>query len=179
MFVSPDAIPSVASETVPKGDVAISVSVDQVHGVAGLIQPGDKVDILVDIGGDQETYLYQSVPVMAVGTTLVPVAGKRSTAGQTSADAQPSNIITFAVPPAAATRIALANSGGGGVTGGIYLALAAPGNGPTSTTPVTGSNLIDGASTGAPTPAGGSSPSASGLATGERIQGSEKNDTTP
>ena len=43
-----------AAQTVPKGDVAVSVSVDQVHGVAGLIQPGDKVDILVDLGGDQE-----------------------------------------------------------------------------------------------------------------------------
>ena len=49
MFESPDTIASVAAETVPAGDVAISVSVDQVHGVAGLIQPGDKVDILLDI----------------------------------------------------------------------------------------------------------------------------------
>ena len=75
MFVSPDTIASVAAETVPDGDVAISVSVDQVHGVAGLIQPGDKVDILLDLNGNQETYLYQAVPVLAVGTTLVPAPG--------------------------------------------------------------------------------------------------------
>ena len=108
MFQSPDAIASVASETVPQGDVAISVSVDQVHGVAGLIQPGDKVDILVDLNGNQETYLFQSVPVLAVGTTLVPAPGTAAaTATQTATATQQSNVITFAVTPAAAARIAL------------------------------------------------------------------------
>ncbi len=143
MFQSPDTIASVAAETVPQGDVAISVSVDQVHGVAGLIQPGDKVDILIDVDGNQETYLYQAVPVLAVGTTLVPAPGTTSnSATQTSATPQASNVITFAVPPAAAARIALANSDGGGVTGGIYLALEATGNQPTASTTINGSNLI-------------------------------------
>jgi len=141
MFVSPGTIASVAAETVPKGDVAISVSVDQVHGVAGLIQPGDKVDILVNLNGAQETYLYQAVPVLAVGTTLVPAPGTTSSGAQTTAT-QSSNVITFAVTPDAAARIALANSNGGGVTGGIYLALEAAGNPPTSPTTINGSNLI-------------------------------------
>jgi pilus assembly protein CpaB len=141
MFQSPGAIASVAAQTVPHGDVAISVSVDQVHGVAGLIQPGDKVDILVNLNGNQETYLYQAVPVLAVGTTLVPAPGT-PTAAQTTAATQSSNVITFAVTPAAAARIALANSSGGGVTGGIYLALEAAGNAPTSPTTITGTNLI-------------------------------------
>ncbi|HLM97560.1 MAG TPA: hypothetical protein VK283_14685, partial [Acidimicrobiales bacterium] len=39
-------------------------------------------------------------------------------------------------------RIALANSDGGGVTGGIYLALEATGNQPSAPTTITGSNLI-------------------------------------
>jgi pilus assembly protein CpaB len=142
MFVSPGAIASVASETVPDGDVAISVSVDQVHGVAGLIQPGDKVDILVDLNGAQETYLYQAVPVLAVGTTLVPAPGTSTAPAQTTAATQASNVITFAVTPAAAARIALANSDGGGVSGGIYLALEAAGNAPSSPTTITGLNLI-------------------------------------
>ncbi len=145
MFVSPQSISSVAAQTVPEGDVAISVSVDQVHGVAGLIQPGDKVDILVDLNGNQETYLFQAVPVLAVGTTLVPAPGT-TTAAQTTPATQSSNVITFAVTPAAAARIALANSDGGGVTGGIYLALEAAGNTPTAPTTITGSNLIPGGS---------------------------------
>jgi pilus assembly protein CpaB len=149
MFVSPDSIASVAAETVPAGDVAISVSVDQVHSVAGLIQPGDKVDMLLDINGNQETYLYQAVPVLAVGTTLVPAPGTTATAtaAQTSPATQESNVITFAVPPAAAARIALAQSDGGGVTGGIYLALEAAGNTPTAPTTITGSNLIPSSTT--------------------------------
>jgi len=142
MFQSPDTIASVAAETVPQGDVAISVSVDQVHGVAGLIQPGDKVDILIDVNGSQETYLYQAVPVLAVGTTLVPAPGTTAANTQTTSAPQASNVITFAVPPAAAARIALANSDGGGVTGGIYLALEATGNQPTAPTTINGSNLI-------------------------------------
>ncbi len=159
MFQSPDAIASVASETVPQGDVAISVSVDQVHGVAGLIQPGDKVDILVDLSGNQETYLFQSVPVLAVGTTLVPAPGTAATATQTAASTQQSNVITFAVTPAAAARIALANSNGGGVTGGIYLALEAVGNQPEADSTINGSNLIPANPTSATVSSSSPSPS--------------------
>jgi len=149
MFESPNTIASVAAETVPAGDVAISVSVDQVHSVAGLIQPGDKVDMLLDINGNQETYLYQAVPVLAVGTTLVPAPGSTAGAAQTTAaNTQESNVITFAVPPAAAARIALAQSDGGGVTGGIYLALEAAGNTPTAPTTINSSNLIPASTVG-------------------------------
>ena len=150
MFESPNTIASVAAETVPAGDVAISVSVDQVHGVAGLIQPGDKVDILVDLNSNQETYLFQAVPVLAVGTTLVPAPGASSSATQ-STTATPSNLITFAVTPTAAARIALADSDGGGVTGGIYLALEAAGNTPTAPTTINSSNLIPANSAGSAT----------------------------
>jgi pilus assembly protein CpaB len=146
MFVSPDTIASVAAETVPTGDVAISVSVDQVHAVAGLIQPGDKVDILLDINGNQETTLYQQVPVLAVGTTLVPAPGTAPSGTQTTATTA-SNVITFAVTPAAAARIALADSNGGGVTGGIYLALEAAGNPAAAPTTITSANLIPGNTT--------------------------------
>jgi pilus assembly protein CpaB len=169
MFVAPDTIASVAAETVPAGDVAISVSVDQVHSVAGLIQPGDKVDILLDLNGNQETYLYQAVPVLAVGTTLVPAPGSTTSAAQTTAaSTTESNVITFAVTPSAAARIALAQSDGGGVTGGIYLALEAAGNTPTQPTTITGANLIPtntttggGATTATTTPSAAGNVSAS------------------
>ena len=105
MFVSLKAVPSVAAERVPRGDVAVSVSADAVHSVAGLIEPGDKVDILVDLAGNEETYLYQSVPVLAVGTTLVAAPGS-ATPGRTNAATQERNVITFAVTRDAAARIA-------------------------------------------------------------------------
>ena len=180
MFVSPVSIASVAAETVPAGDVAISVSVDQVHSVAGLIQPGDKVDMLLDINGNQETYLYQAVPVLAVGTTLVPAPGTTPSATQ-STSATPSNLITFAVTPTAAARIALADSDGGGVTGGIYLALEAAGNTPTAPTTITGSNLIPGntASASAPTTTATTTPTSSSKSGHSGSTGKTANEPTP
>ncbi|MGD0379801.1 MAG: hypothetical protein ABSC30_07435, partial [Acidimicrobiales bacterium] len=68
-----------------------------------------------------------------------------------STTATPSNLITFAVTPTAAARIALADSDGGGVTGGIYLALEAAGNTPTAPTTINSSNLIPAGSAGAVT----------------------------
>jgi hypothetical protein len=107
------------------------------------------------------------VPVLAVGTTLVPAPGT-PTAAQTTAATQSSNVITFAVTPAAAARIALANSDGGGVTGGIYLALEAAGNPPTSPTTITGSNLIPASSTSAAGTVGGTAPVPAGTTGGGR-----------
>ena len=178
MFVSLNPIPGVAAQRVPKGDVAVSVSADQVHSVAGLIEPGDKVDLLVDLGGDQETFLYQSVPILAVGTTLVPAPGTTPKVGQTTTSATAHNVITFAVTREAAARIALANSGGGGVTGGLYLALEAPGNPNLPAPVVTGSNLISGASASAPTSISGS-PAPVGSASGGHIEKSTRDVPTP
>lgn len=186
MFAAPQALASVAAETVPPGDVAISVSVDQVHGVAGLIQPGDKVDILVDVNGT-ESYLYQSVPVLAVGTTLVTAS---SSAREASADAsansgngtqQTNNVITFAVTPAAAARIALANTtsggGSGATSGGVYLALQAAGESTSSVASVNQSNLVSGASgsASASSSASTSSASAGSSTAGGRVNGQPSN----
>lgn len=147
MFVAPAAIHSAAARRVPHGDVAVSVSTDLTHGVAGLLQPGDRADILVSLQrGSVESFLYQAVPVLAVDTTLV--SGKGQSGGTTSTFNQAKNIITFAVPPPAAAAIALAGGGGGGVSGGLYLALAAVGSrSSTSSSPVSisGTTLVPGA----------------------------------
>ena len=130
---------------IPKGDVAISVAVDLVHGVSGLVQPGDEVDILVEVGGSPgvERFLYQDVQVLAVGTSTVAPSGVPTVASSNGSTATPtttvapsaaSGLITFAVPPAAAQRIALAESDGGGVEGELYLALV-PSSGTTRPAP--------------------------------------------
>ena len=147
LFASPATTGGSAAQAIPKGDVAITVSVDAVHGVAGLVQPGDEVDVLVQVANGQETYLYQNVPVLAIGAALVNRGATATAAGQTPAtDPAPSpasNLVTFAVPPDAAARIALAQSGGGGVNGGIYLALVPPGSPPSPVPPtINGSNFI-------------------------------------
>jgi Flp pilus assembly protein CpaB len=144
MFVPPQGNSSLAAQTVPKGDVAVTVSVNQTQGVAGLIEPGDKVDIIVNIDGDLETYLYQLVPVLGVNTTLVPLPKTASVAAQTKAATEASDLITFAVPRQAAARIALANSDGGGVSGGLYLALVGASDAAVAATTISGTNLIPG-----------------------------------
>lgn len=149
LFASPSTTAGTAAQDIPKGDVAITVSVDPVHGVAGLIQPGDQVDVLVT-AANAETYLYQNVPVLAVGTALVNRSQATVTAAQTPAaapaPAPSSNLITFAVPPDAAARIAFAQSGSGsGGSGGnnLYLALVPPGSAPSAVPPaINAANLI-------------------------------------
>lgn len=49
-FVDPRQEQVTFSQKIPAGQVAITVSVDQVRGVAGLLVPGDKVNILVADG---------------------------------------------------------------------------------------------------------------------------------
>ena len=153
LFALPATVASTAAQTIPKGDVAITISVDQVHGVAGLIQAGDQVDILVLLApGNKETSLYQNVPILAVGSNLVsPTAtetassGSPSTGATTNTTAPPapavstSGLVTFAVPLAAAARIALAEAGSGG---SIYLALVPPGSAPVPISPISTQNLI-------------------------------------
>jgi len=146
LFAVPGSTGGTAAQLIPKGDVAISISVDQVHGVAGLVEPGDNVDMLVQVSpgsgsaNSREAYLYQDVPVLAVGSaTTSPGAAPASGA---AAQAQPSGIYTFAVPPPAAARIAMAQSGAGGVTGSIYLALVPPGNAANTQVPISSQNLL-------------------------------------
>lgn len=75
--------------------VAVTIQVDQIRGVAGLLQPGDYVNIMItkvedlaataplpdDVNSDdilfaqQARYLYQKVEVLAVGQNTVPQPG--------------------------------------------------------------------------------------------------------
>lgn len=114
--------------------VAISLQVNQVRGVAGLIQPGDFVNVMIqkvsDVGADgapvtpegvnpedilfgaQARYLYQKVEVLAVGQSAVAQAGGTVAADGTSnvpsnnAAAGDSGLITVMVPAKSAQYIA-------------------------------------------------------------------------
>ena len=133
-FVDPRTAQVTFSQKIPAGRVAITVSVDQVRGVAGLLVPGDKVNILVADGGAQRV-LFQNVDIIAIGNTAAPQAGE--TAEVTNPG---SGLITFAVPPESASRIAYAATQGGG----LYLTLVPTDNAPVDVPPVNGSNLFSG-----------------------------------
>lgn len=133
-FVDPRQAQVTFSQRIDAGNVAITVSVDQVRGVAGLLVPGDRVNILVADGTAQRV-LYQNVEIIAIGSTAAPQPG------EAQAVANPgSGLITFQVPPDAASRIAFASQQGGG----IYLTLVPADNQPVPVPPVNGGNLFTG-----------------------------------
>ena len=133
-FVDPRTAQITFSQRIPAGNVAITVSVDQVRGVAGLLVPGDKVNILVADGGAQRV-LYQNVSIIAIGSTAAPQPG------ETQQVVNPgSGLITFAVPPDAASRIAFATTQGSG----IYLTLVPKDNQAVDIPPVNTGNLFSG-----------------------------------
>lgn len=143
MFTSPSAAQVTFARAIPAGDVAVTVSVSQVQGVAGLPQPGDHVDIMVTVTG-AEQYLLENVPVLAIGQQTSP-QGSTSTSTSTTAagaastaPADSSGLFTFAVSPLDAERIALAEQQGLG----IYLALEPPGSAPSNVPPTDQGNLF-------------------------------------
>jgi Flp pilus assembly protein CpaB len=125
--------------------VAITVQVDQVRGVAGLIQPGDYVNLMISrvtelnpaqplpeganpediLFAEQARYLYQKVEVLAVGQNTVPLPGATQVAatdGGAPANpdaAQDAGLITLMVPTRAAQYIASVGSGN------LYMVLVA------------------------------------------------------
>jgi Flp pilus assembly protein CpaB len=126
--------------------VALTISVDQVHGVAGFLVPGDQVNMyvgvkLVKTGDDGEAQdaeagqelilntqmrvLYQQVQILAVGdqAQLEPgEAQSQAATGEEGGSKSSSNtgLLTLAIPPDASLWIASAQE-----SGSIYLALVA------------------------------------------------------
>jgi len=119
--------PNTFAERVPEGQVAISVQVDQVRGVAELIQPGDKVNMFT-LAPDGERPLLQNVTVIAVGTTAPPAPGTPAKDGAAPTEGPARGLVTFAVPPDAAARIAFATTGPLTKDAGVYLTLVNPKN---------------------------------------------------
>ena len=171
MLVAATNNPGQGADALPAGDVAVSVSVDPAAGVGGAVQPGDRVDVLVDASGTQETYMFQSVLVLAVGTRLVPIPG-------TTPDVT-TDIITFALSPADAAHIPPTTTDSGPITQGVYLALESPGNQPTSVTTVKVSDLIPGLSSSAAVPAGSGATGIRAAATQNVPRPTETNEPTP
>jgi pilus assembly protein CpaB len=136
MFVDPRVAQVTAAQRVPSGQVAVTVSVDQVHGVAGLLVPGDKVNVMVAGTDGSERTLYQNVSILYIGGTAAPQAGDTTAVTAPTAG---TNLITFAVPQDAANRIVLAAN----APGGLYLSLVPPDYQPTSITPANPGNLFN------------------------------------
>jgi pilus assembly protein CpaB len=134
MFVDPAQAQVGFSARIPDSMVAVTVSVDQVRGVAGLLVPGDKVDLLVAQQGEEgepttSRYAYHGVEILAIGQTATPQPGENITAAgadgattETTAApaAESSGLITFIVPVDAAQVIAALDPSS------LYLTLVGP-----------------------------------------------------
>ncbi len=86
----------------------VSVAVDQVVGVAGFIQPGSNVDVLVTVRAMGEMkepitkIVLQNVPVLAIGTQIETKEGETI----------PVNVVTLEVSPKDAEKLAHAANEG-------------------------------------------------------------------
>jgi len=149
LWITQDQAYVTNSERVPEGMVAISVSVDQVRGVAGLIVPGDKVNLMVtgQANTDDEAAaaagagapgtqtgiltrpaytVYQGVEVLFVGQNAAVATSQQAAEG--GEEGEPSgqlvqggsNLLTLAVPAEAAEVVASVDSAS------IYLTLLPP-----------------------------------------------------
>src|SRR5262245_25997830 len=99
---------------------AMSVKVDEVIGVAGFVVPGTRVDLVVTLRGSGQTQ--ESMARTVASNVLVLAAGTKFDQEQAKdGKAQPSTVVTLAVSPSDAERVALASS-----EGKISLALRNP-----------------------------------------------------
>lgn len=106
--------------SIPPGMRAMSVKVDEVIGVAGFVVPGTRVDLVVTVrgSGSEEKPMSRT----AISNVLVLTAGTRYDQEQgRKGEPQPATVVTLAVTPEDAERIALAAS-----EGKISLALRNP-----------------------------------------------------
>jgi Flp pilus assembly protein CpaB len=147
LFVDQRVAQVTNAQRVDPGQVAVSISLDTVRQVNGLLVPGDLVNVMAKrpykldrVTPDQAKLgyaagqlqsgwgvLYQNVKVLFIGATAAPQAGETG-----KVVAPGSGVITFAVPQEAAERIVLASQG----DGGLYLTLVPPGNQPQVVQPV-------------------------------------------
>ena len=134
MFVDPRVAQVTAAQRIPVGQVAVTVNVDQVRAVGGLLVAGDKVNLMVATPDGGQRFLYQNVNIIQIGDVAAPQAGETQAVATTAA----SGLITFAVPPQAAERIVMATNTGGG----LWLTLVPPDNKPVPVPPVNPGNLF-------------------------------------
>jgi pilus assembly protein CpaB len=140
MFVDPTTNSIGFGQRLEENHVAYTISVDSTSGVAGLLVPGDLVDIFattteqqaeaeggtsVDTFGDGARLLYHQVRILAIGSQTAPQPGEEQAAveGADPAAAAPtaeSGLLTLDLPVEAAQLIASVGSSG------LTLALTGP-----------------------------------------------------
>ena len=100
------------SAVVPAGARALTVKVDEVIGVAGFLQAGDRVDVYVTVASGQYSkdpvsrMVLQDVKVLAVGEQIQKEIGAKN------AKAKKVTVVTLQVDPVQGEKLALSSSEG-------------------------------------------------------------------
>jgi pilus assembly protein CpaB len=131
--------------SIPTGMRAMSVKVDEVVGVAGFVLPGTRVDVVVTLRRQSGNNAEEAMSRTVVSNVLVLTNGTKYEQDQ-GGEPQSSTVVTLAVTPQDAERVALAAT-----EGKISLALRNPLDvEPTETPGIRVGSLMTG---GAPAPA--------------------------
>ncbi len=94
----------VFSKTVPKGRRALTVDVDATSSFSGLLQPGDRVDLLAKGSDGGAERWVRNIPVIAVDRHLNRLARP--------SDSQETGTVTLMVTPGEGVTVASASAGG-------------------------------------------------------------------
>jgi pilus assembly protein CpaB len=102
--------------TIPKSDIAISITLSDPSRVAGFVNPGDKVAIFMSGTGSNSgaftRLLLPSVEVIGVGTTTVTPKTTTAADGTQSTEQLPNTLLTLAVTQANAEKVMYASGNG-------------------------------------------------------------------
>jgi Flp pilus assembly protein CpaB len=141
-FVQSSQLVSTVAGAIPKGEQAITVSLDSTHAVGGFVTPGDTVSMLVNLTVKDETnpagagvkttaFILPGLKVLAVGSsTVLPSQANATTAAATTNGTatpttqpqnQPPSLITLQVTPRQAEQIVQGEN-----LGSLYLSLNPP-----------------------------------------------------
>jgi pilus assembly protein CpaB len=118
-LLAPAGVGAGVQALIPLGMRAITIQVNEFSGVAGLLTPGCRVDIISTVpGGDEKEgsvarTIVQNVEVRAVGRQIVPptAGGKPETENNGQPAPAPTNV-TLLVTPEQAEQVQLASVGG-------------------------------------------------------------------
>jgi Flp pilus assembly protein CpaB len=125
-FSGSGASASSSSNVLSPGKVAVTVSADAGHSVAGMVQPGDYVNLMVDLKDvpipgaldsavpkTHTVYLFQKAKVLAIGNDVGTVAAQSAAPGTPTTAPANADLVTLEVSPEAAPSIANFASAGG------------------------------------------------------------------
>lgn len=143
-FVEPRVARESFAQRIDSGHQAVTLSLNDVQGVARLVVPGDRVNILFNdsTGAEPSTgFVLQGVEVLAVGNSAEALPGEAAPVAPEGAAGTvttfESGLITFSLPAFDAERVVHAS-----LTGTIHLTLVPPDFQPAPIAPVTRGNLF-------------------------------------